>query len=301
MKLKNILILIVITLVLGVISIQIGQLSYNWMPPQASLESKFVDDLFSFMVTIGAFIFLGVSGAVIYTLIYKRAGRYDSSDGPPVEGNITLEIVWTAIPFVLVIWIGTYSYQIYEQMSIRGPMEMAHLHMPEAMPMAYAQETQQPVGEMTNIEVEAKQWAWVFSYPEQKVTSTELHLPVDRRARLVLRSPDVIHGFYIPAFRVKQDVIPKQNIDLEFTPILEGKYRLRDSEYSGTYFAAMQTDVVVESMEDYQKWLDKASKTNPTPAPNQAASEYAERLEDSPKAAWATVEPAPEPVVNYHP
>ena len=154
---------------------------------------------------------------------------------------------------------------------------------------------------MTNIEVEAKQWAWVFSYPTENITSTELHLPVDRRAHLVLRSPDVIHGFYIPAFRVKQDIIPHQSMDFEFTPIRTGKYRLRDSEYSGTYFAAMQADVVVESMEDYQKWLADAASVEPSPAPNQAATEYALRKERADKAAWSTVVPAPAPMVNYHP
>lgn len=301
MKTKNIITLVVITLVLGAISIAVGQLSYSWLPPQASLESKLVDNLFSFLVTLGTFIFVGVTGAVIYTIALKRAGRYDSSDGPHVEGNITLEIVWTAIPLVLVIWIAVYSYQTYDKMSIKGPMAMAHLHMPETMPPAYAEELAENVEPMTNIEVEAKQWSWVFRYPEQNVTSTELHLPVDQRAHLVLRTPDVIHGFYIPAFRVKQDVIPQQNIDFEFTPILTGKYRLRDSEYSGTYFAAMQADVVVESMENYQNWLARAAKTNPSPAPNQAASEYVQRQESSPKGAWVTVEPASEPIVNYHP
>ncbi len=303
MKKKNIITLVIITLILGGISIVVGQLSYSWLPPQASLESKLVDNLFSFLVTLGTFIFVGVTGAVIYTIALKRAGRYDTSDGPHVEGNITLEIVWTAIPFVLVIWIAIYSYQTYDQMSIKGPMAMGHHHLSDKNPPASPEQLAENVDPMTNIEVEAKQWSWVFRYPEKNVTSTELHLPVDRRAHLVLRTPDtdVIHGFYIPAFRVKQDVIPKENIDFEFTPILTGKYRLRDSEYSGTYFAAMQADVVVESMENYQNWLAQAAKTNPSPATNQAASEYTQRQKNSPKAAWATVEPAPEPIVNYHP
>ncbi len=301
MKFKIILTLVTIALILGGISIWVGQLSYSWLPPQASAESQLVDNLFSFLVIVGTFIFLGVTGTILYSVLFHRAGRYDTSDGPAIEGNVTLEIVWTTIPFLLVLWIAVYSYQTYKEMAIRGPMAMAHLHMPEASSTAYA-ETLDETGEpITNIEVEAKQWAWVFRYPEENITSTELHLPVDRRAHLVLRSPDVIHGFYIPAFRVKQDIIPQQNIDFEFTPIRRGKYRLRDSQYSGTYFAAMQADVVVESMADYQQWLADAATREPSPAPNQAATEYALREERSDKAAWSTVVPAPAPIVNYHP
>ena len=302
MKLKTIAILTAIALGLTAISIWVGQLSYSWLPPQASVESKLVDNLFSFLVAAGTFIFLGVTGTIVYSILFHRAGRYDLSDGPPIEGNVTLEVVWTAIPFLLVLWIAIYSYQTYIEMSIRGPMEMAHvLHISEGIPPAYAEPLDESIEPTTNIEVEAKQWAWVFRYPEQNITSTELHLPVDLRTHLVLRSQEVIHGFYIPAFRVKQDIIPQQNIDFEFTPIRTGKYRLRDSQYSGTYFAAMQADVVVESLEDYQKWLAQAAKNSPSPAPNQAASEYAQREEKPAKASWTTVVPASSPMVNYHP
>ncbi|MGB5714432.1 MAG: cytochrome c oxidase subunit II, partial [Waterburya sp.] len=153
---------------------------------------------------------------------------------------------------------------------------------------------------MTNVEVDSKQWAWVFHYPEKNVTSSELHLPVDQRAHFRLRSQDVIHGFYIPAFRVKQDIIPPKTFDFEFTPIRIGTYRLRDSQYSGTYFAAMQTNVVVESPEDYDRWLNKAAKQIPSAAPNQAASEYARREQKADTAVWETVVPAPSPMVNFH-
>ncbi|MDJ0898902.1 MAG: cytochrome c oxidase subunit II [Xenococcus sp. MO_188.B8] len=297
MKFKIILTLVAITLILGSISIWVGQLSYSWLPPQASIESQLVDNLFSFLVTLGTFIFLGVTGTIIFSVLFHRAGKYDLSDGPAIEGNVTLEIVWTTIPLLLVLWIAVYSYQTYQEMAIRGPMEMAHLHMPEMSSTAYAETLDETGKPITSIEVEAKQWAWVFRYPEENITSTELHLPVDHRAHLVLRSQDVIHGFFIPAFRVKQDAIPQQAIDFEFTPILTGKYRLRDSQYSGTYFAAMQADVVVESVADYENWLAEASQNEPSTAPNQAIKEYALREQNG----WATVVPAEAPVVNYHP
>ncbi|MDJ0588764.1 MAG: cytochrome c oxidase subunit II [Pleurocapsa sp. MO_226.B13] len=300
MRLNRIITLSAIALALAAISIWMGRVSYSWFPPQASAEAILIDNLFSLLTAIGTFIFLGVTVAVIYTIIFNRAGRYDTSDGPPIEGNVTLEIVWTAIPLLIVIAIATFSYQTYQEMSLRVPMAMAQMPMSNSTSATSDESTDRTVAPMNEIEVEAKQWAWVFRYPEQNVTSTELHLPVDRRAHLVMRSPDVIHGFYIPAFRVKQDIIPQQSADFEFTPIRTGKYRLRDSEYSGTYFAAMQADVVVESAQDYQKWLADAASREPSVAPNQAATEYALREEKEDKAAWATVVPAPAPVVNYH-
>lgn len=294
----KIIIISAIALIVVAISVWMGQVAYSWLPPQASAEAVLIDNLFSLLTAIATFIFLGVTGAIVYNIIVHRAGRYDISDGPPIEGNIKLEIIWTAIPLLLVFIIAALSYQTYDKMDLHGPTEIAHL--PHMMPSAYA-DTSLSSEATTNIEVDSKQWAWVFHYPEKNVTSTELHLPVDQRVHLTMRSQDVIHGFYIPAFRVKQDIIPPKTVDFEFTPIKIGRYRLRDSQYSGTYFAAMQTDVVVENSEDYDRWLNLAKKQKPTPAPNQAASEYAQRQQKDAIAIWDTVVPAPSPMVNYHP
>ena len=298
MKLRTILILGGIAIAIALVSLWMGQAAYTWFPPQASAESILVDNLFSFLVTLGTFIFLGVVGTLTYSVLFQRAEKYDYSDGPHIEGNVKLEIIWTAIPFALVIWIAAYSYQIYSQMSILGPMEHAHhghiMASAEAAPIA-----QDNTATTENIDVFARQWSWEFVYGKGTsidVSSTELHLPNNRRIKLTLHSQDVLHGLYIPAFRVKQDVIPGHDIDFEFTPIREGKYRLRDSQYSGTYFAAMQTDVVVESPEAYQKWLVDASIAKPTAAYNRASNEYAQRANAN---NWATVIPAAPPVVNY--
>jgi cytochrome c oxidase subunit 2 len=300
MKRREIILLAIGTIILAIVSLGIGELSYSWLPPQAAAESILFDDLFSFLVTLGAFIFLGVTGALVYSIIFYRAGKYDISDGPHIEGNLTVEVIWTVIPFVLVIWIGVYSYQIYDKMSILGPME--HHHMSMGMKSANAEpiKTSEIPQDSEKIEVISKQWAWIFNYPEQKISSTQLHLPVNQRAYLTLKSEDVIHGFYIPAFRVKQDVIPNETINFEFTPIKVGKYRLRDSQYSGTYFAAMQADVIVESPEEYDRWLKQASKQKPSPAYNQAMSEYIRKSDHAIDTNWATVKPAEPPVVNYH-
>lgn len=303
MKIRTILILGTLAIACGAISLWMGLQSYSWLPPQASAESVLVDRLFSVLVTIGSFIFLGVTGTLTYSALFQQAGKYEVGDGPPIEGNVTLEIVWTAIPFVLVIGIAAYSYNIYDKMSLVGSME--RVQMEAATQMEGDRPSSSP---LTNgdrgglspetIEVRARQWVWEFRYPDSGFTSTELHLPNNRRATLLMTSEDVIHGFYIPAFRVKQDVIPGEAIEFQFTPIREGRYRLRDSQYSGTYFAAMQADVVVESPSAYEKWRSQAAVSPPVEAYNQAYDEY-HNARNTISAGWETVEPAQPPLVNY--
>jgi cytochrome c oxidase subunit II len=288
---------IVFAAIVSLVSLGVGQIAPSWLPTQATAESLLVDELFSFLVTLGTFVFLGVFGVLMFSVLTCQVSRFDSSDGPPIEGNVSLEVVWTAIPIALVIWISVYSYDIYTKMGVLGPMDVVHLHLPEVMESAYAAEMPQtePVEE---IEVMAKQWAWSFHYPEQDVTSAELHLPANHRIKLAMQSEDVLHGFYVPDFRLKQDIIPKRTISLEFTPIREGKYKLTDSQFSGTYFAVMQADVVIESPAVYQAWLSKVAAISPTPPFNQALFEYERDPKEVLNARWSTVIPAQPPLVN---
>ncbi|MBW4644067.1 MAG: cytochrome c oxidase subunit II [Goleter apudmare HA4340-LM2] len=298
-KIGTLIAIAIALMVITAMSIWIGQQAYSWLPPPAAAESRLIDDLISFLVTLGAFIFLGVTGTLLYSVTFHRAAKNDLSDGPAIEGNITLEVVWTAIPILLVFWIAGYSYQVYEAMGIQGPTALVHLHNPIGMKSAYAASKDPALAEpIEKIDVIAKQWSWAFHYPETNVTSSELHLPSDRRVRLALKSEDVLHGFYIPAFRLKQDIIPNHAINFEFTPIRNGKYHLTDSQYSGTYFATMQADVVVESPQDYQQWLGKTANYKLAPAVNQAALEYAQTSSQPVKNGWMTVAPAAPPLVN---
>jgi cytochrome c oxidase subunit 2 len=150
--------------------------------------------------------------------------------------------------------------------------------------------------EVGPIEVIGRQWSWEFVYPNG-VRSTELHLPVNRRVRFRMLSMDVIHGFFIPAFRLKQDLIPGSVIDYALTPTREGRYRLRDSMFSGGYFSSNQSDVVVESEESYERWLAAAARQPLRSSANPAVELYRQRLEKGDRG-WATVPPAPPPLVN---
>lgn len=319
MKLRAVITISIYAVIVVFISFWMAKQAYTWLPPEATAESKLTDDLFSLFTGLGTSIFLGVMGPFVYSLIFHRAGKYDMEDGPHIEGNNFLEITWTATPLLIVLMLSAISYRTYTKMAIGGPMELVHLHVPQIVQPAYAapfdSTPQQDIQEaietepVENVEVTARQWSWTFYYPERDVTSTELHLPVDRRAKFKLRSEDVLHGFYIPAFRVGQYVVPNQEIEYELTPIKTGVYRLRDSMHSGTYFATNQADVVVQPLDEFERWLADAAAQTPTPSFNQAVYEYRKSSEPGAGSTkdkvairgWQTIAPAPPPVVNFSP
>lgn len=299
-KVLNRLLLAAFIAVILIASRWIGQQAYSWMPPQGTAEAKRVDELFSFLVSIGAFIFLGIVGMILYSIVTCRAPKGDFSEGHPARGDARLEILWTVTPTLLVLWIAAQSYNIYQQLSILGLTPVV-MHMPLVEP-AYAQTKpsvkNNPKPAAEEIEVVAKQWVWTFRYPSSNVTSSELHLPVNRSVRLAMKSEDVLHGFYVPEFRIKQDIIPNRTITFVFTPLRSGKYRLRDSQFSGTYFALMEADVYVESPEVYNQWLAQAATRKPSPTTNTAFFEYTQQSGKAGWLNWPTVVPAESPIVN---
>ena len=279
--------------VVVLISQWMGEQSHRLLPVQASTAAPLVDDLFSFETAIGTFVFIGVVSVMVWVMLFNRAEKYDESDAVPVEGNTPLEVVWTAIPFVLVMTIAFWTIRASSELGTLGPMEHIHPRNPVEELGGYAGD-RLPAEQ---VEVIARQWSWEFRYPGADVSSTELHLAVDQKVTFRLVSEDVLHGFYIPAFRVKQDVIPGRAIDFNVTPTREGVYRLRDSQFSGTWFAANQADVVVESQEEHQSWLQQAAHLPLQPGLSLAVSEYATRQARA-NPGWATVPPAPPPQVN---
>jgi cytochrome c oxidase subunit 2 len=270
-----------------------GEQAHRWLPVQASNAAPLVDDLFSFETSIGSFVFVGVVSVMLWVMLFNRAEKYDDTDAIPIEGNTRLEVIWTAVPFVLVMAIAFYTIRATAELGVLGPME--HIH-----PRDQQEEMGGYPGDRLpteQVEVIARQWSWEFRYPVSNVSSTELHLAVDQPMTFRLVSEDVLHGFYIPAFRIKQDVIPGRAINLNITPTREGVYRLRDSQFSGTWFAANQANVVVESEEAHRAWLEQAARSPLQPGLTLAVSEYATRQARS-NPGWATVPPAPPPQVN---
>ena len=308
----------------------------RWLPPQASTAAPLVDDLFALEAGIGCFLLLGCTAVIAWTLLFDRADKYDRDDGEPIEGNLKLEIIWTVIPLVVVLLIAAQAIRVNGQLANLGgkvrvagaaealqlvgvdgvegvPGVLAAGGSPEAdavgsapappsalFPAATAAAATDPgvapVTELGPVVVIARQWSWEFVYPDG-VRSAELHLPVNRPVRFRLVSLDVLHGLSIPAFRLRQDVVPGSVIDYRLTPSREGRYRLRDSLFSGAYFASNQTDVVVESPEAFEQWRQAARRSPLVPSPNAAAELWSQRQERG-NRGWATVPPGPPPLVN---
>ena len=291
----------------------------RWLPPQASTAAPLVDDLFALEVGIGCFLLLGCTAVIAWTLLFDRADKYDRDDGEPIEGNLKLEITWTVIPLVVVLLIAAQAIRVNGQLASLGgkvrvagaaeALRLVGVEGVEGVPgllagtsarAAGADAAKDPVAasaaELGPVVVIARQWSWEFVYPDG-VRSAELHLPVNRPVRFRLVSLDVLHAMSIPAFRLRQDVVPGSVIDYRLTPSREGRYRLRDSLISGAYFASNQTDVVVESDEAFERWRQAARRSPLAPSPNAATDLWRQRQERG-NRGWATVPPAPPPLVN---
>ncbi|AUT04016.1 cytochrome C oxidase subunit II [Nostoc sp. CENA543] len=297
--LEYLLIAVVIAILLA-LSRWIGQQAYTWMPIQATAEAQKVDDLFSFLVSIGAFIIFVLLGMMVFSIIFFRAPTNDYSEGHPSRGDIRLEILWTATPTVLVLWLAFQGVNIYQQLHILGLQQIVQLPTPLESAAAYAITTgEKPKPAAETIEVFVKQWDWSFRYPNN-VISQELHLPVNLRTRLNMHAKDVLHSFYVPDFRLQQYIVPGRNIDLVVTPIRPGKYKLKDALFSGTYFSLMDADVLVESPEQYNQWLTQAQQELATNQ-NQAVAEYTQPPTTMLKSGWYTVAPSQEGIAqeNY--
>ena len=254
------------------ISLWYGQ-NHGLLPIAASSDAGDVDELFDFMMTIATGLFLLVEGVLVYSLIKFRRKKGDTTDGPPIEGNVPLEIVWTAIPTVIVFILSIYSFEIYNRMGGLDPMtagdpgpQMAHAHHhsqlvaldPEqqiALGLGASPDSEQ-AGEPLTIKVNGIQYAWIFTYPDG-VVSGEIHVPVGRPVALNMTAGDVIHAFWLPEFRIKQDVIPGRETNLVFTPNKIGQYPVVCAELCGAYHGGMKTQLYVESEEDYQKWIQE--------------------------------------------
>jgi cytochrome c oxidase subunit 2 len=274
-----------------VLAVLMARWSYSWFPPQASSAAPFVDDLFALETGIGSFLWFGLTGVIGWTLLFNRAPKYDESYGEPIEGNNRLEITWTVIPMVIVFAIALYSMQVNDKLDALGPKQKYALGTDPASVAAV-----DPRATVGPIDVIARQWSWEFIYPDG-VRSSELHLPINQRVNFRLISEDVNHSFYVPAFRLKQDIIPGSVISYSLTPTREGRFRLRDAMFSGAYFSQNQTDVIVESDEAYSGWLKATAKQPLQPGLSPGSDLYAKRLANGDKG-WATVPPAPAPLVN---
>ena len=288
-----------ITLLVGMVLVLTGiwaSRSINLLPLDASSNAPVYDSLFSVLFTIGTILFLGIAGLLVFSLVRFRRRDGDQIDGAAIEGNLPLEILWTAIPAVVVLFIGIYSYDIYERMGgmvalndhsamhhQASPMaEMASLSNPNSAstapriwggigPVAGLAESDGAPAPVLPIELTAMQFAFIFHYPDANITSGELHVPRGQPVELRMRANDVIHAFWVPQFRLKQDVIPGQPTVLTFTATRSGSYPIVCAELCGPYHGGMRSTVVVHEPDDYDNWLRKNSPATVAMAPSATA------------------------------
>lgn len=272
------------TLTIGVvvtlISLWVG-LNHGLLPEQASAQAALVDNFFNVMVVIGTALFLVVEGTIVFCMVQFRRRQGDDTDGLPIEGNLPLEAFWTAIPAVIVIGLGIYSVQIFQDMGGFSPGDVTHEHgtliaqAPDS-PVSNLVEAEvtdtllaksvygfgaplEKEGQAADLEVNVlgMQYAWIFTYPETGIVDGELHVPADADVKLNISAQDVIHSFWVPQFRLKQDAIPGKDTELRFVATKPGTYPVVCAELCGAYHGGMRTQVIVHTPEDYQAWFSE--------------------------------------------
>lgn len=203
-------------------------------PPTASNVAGQVDEVFYFLTFITVFFSVLIFGCIFYFMIkYRRRSEDDLPE--QIHGSLPLEVIWTVIPSIICAVIFVWSSYLYVRNS-------------------------RPPRNATDIYVIGKQWMWHIQHPEGPREIDTLHIPVNQAIKLTMTSQDVIHAFYIPAFRVKKSVLPGSYNEIWFTPDKVGKFHLYCTEYCGAGHSKMIGWVYVMSQRDYTAWLDGQMK-----------------------------------------
>jgi cytochrome c oxidase subunit 2 len=219
-------VLVVIVTLLVILGLNAIELT----PQLASEEGALVDQMFQWQVYVISFIFALIMVIVLYSVVVFRRRPGETGEGAYVKGSVPLESAWTLIPLIVVMGFGA----------------MGALHLSEMT----AVEADELVVEVTGF-----QFGWRFDYPDHGVTSSDLYLPLGRPVRFKLTSTDVIHSFWVPEFRIKQDAVPGMWTTLRVTPSEPATFRIRCAEICGYAHSAMFADVLVVEPEDFDAWL----------------------------------------------
>ncbi len=207
--------------------------SFPLLPESASTVADKVDALFFFLVAVSIFFSLVIVVGLAYSAVRYRRGSEATRKGALNE-HLPLELAWSLIPLVIAMFIFGWSAKVFFDMRVAPKNAM-------------------------EIYVVGKQWMWKIQHPEGNREINELHIPVGRPVKLIMTSQDVIHSFYIPAFRLKQDVLPGRYSEQWFEATKPGEYHLFCAEYCGTSHSGMIGRVVAMEPAAYEKWLASAS------------------------------------------
>jgi cytochrome c oxidase subunit II len=238
--------------VIAVISIAVGitiGLSIPWFPATASTQAKKIDTLYYVLIVFSVFVFVAVETVVLFAVYkFRMKPGEENLDGPPIHGNTRLEIIWTAVPSALIAGLVIYAAVVLQEIDKKQPGEI-------------------------QVQVYAQQFAWSFGYNNpvpggHTIVSDDLYLvkgqPVDFR----LHTSDVLHGFWIPAFRVQEDAVPGIITSLRATPTRYGTYDIICTELCGLGHSLMRSKVHVVTSAQYKSYISQyvAAKTIPATA-----------------------------------
>ena len=217
-------------------------LSINWDGQEASTAAAKIDDLLNVMIVISSFVFSLVVVALFYALWKFKAKPGDESDGEPIHGNTRLEVAWTVIPTIIVLFGGGYSWKVLD-------------------------EIEKPAKDPLTVDVFSQQYAWSFGYPGKGDVWSQgvLHVPVNRQVQFKMHSQDVIHSFWVPEWRIKKDNVPGITTTATVTPDKIGTYQLVCTELCGYGHAAMRAKVVVEPPSKFREWVASLKEKVPQP------------------------------------
>jgi cytochrome c oxidase subunit II len=241
--------LVVIVTALLIVGLNYVQL----LPIEASLQAQPIDRLFHLEFQVIAFLFSLIVVFMIYSVVVFRRKKGDMTDAAHIEGNSRLEVIWTVIPLATVLVFGYLGGQSLAETMRADPQAL-------------------------EINVIGSQWSWRFEYPDTGIVSTDLMMPVNKQALLHISSTDVIHSFWVPEFRLKQDALPggqKFVRDLRVTPDMIGNYKLRCAELCGLQHAYMEAPVKVISQSDFDAWV--AAQTAQSNDPVARGQKYAKQ------------------------
>jgi cytochrome c oxidase subunit II len=200
----------------------------TWIPEVASNLAGKVDGVLLTITLLSLFFFVLITVIlIVFAVKYRR--KRDDEETPYITGSEPLEIIWTVIPSILLIALFVYGFVVYKEM-------------------------RNPPADAVDITVTGKQWLWTFDYYNGKKTLNELYVEQNIPVRMVMISDDVLHSFFIPGFRVKQDLLPGRYVQLWFTPTKIGTFDIFCAEYCGTGHSVMLGKVNVLSPEAYDIW-----------------------------------------------
>ncbi|MGI8845990.1 MAG: cytochrome c oxidase subunit II [Thermoleophilaceae bacterium] len=225
--------------VLSIVATAVGiflALQIDWFPTQATTKAHEIDTLYDVLLIVSVPIFVLVMAVVIFSVTQFKAKPGDLGDGAPIHGNTKLEIIWVTIPFLIVSALSIYGWVVLNSIEAKAGNTMV-------------------------VNVKGQQFAWSFSYPsEGKVKSNTLMLPKDRPIEFRINTDDVLHDFWVPAFRVKSDAVPGLTTKIRATPNKLGTYAVVCAELCGLGHSTMRSRVQVMPAEKFNAWIASKQK-----------------------------------------